>query len=65
MERVQESTDEFSEIREIIGRYDTLVATHMVMQFVFRKTLMIHIFLNIYLVIGLFFNYSVKKSFWW
>nr|XP_002128459.1 coiled-coil domain-containing protein 42 homolog [Ciona intestinalis] len=29
MERVQESTDEFSEIREIIGRYDTLVATHV------------------------------------
>jgi len=30
MERVQESTDEFGEIREIIGRYDTLVATHLV-----------------------------------
>ncbi|CAK8692593.1 unnamed protein product [Clavelina lepadiformis] len=29
MERIQESTDEFSEIREIIGRYDTLVATHL------------------------------------
>jgi len=29
MERVQESTDEFSEIRDIIGRYDTLVATHL------------------------------------
>ena len=30
MERVQESTDEFGEIREIIGRHDTLVATHQV-----------------------------------
>ena len=30
MEKVQESSDEFSEIREIIGRYDTLVATHLV-----------------------------------
>ena len=30
MERVQESTDEFGEIREIIGRHDTLVATHLV-----------------------------------
>jgi len=29
MEKVQESSDEFSEIREIIGRYDTLVATHL------------------------------------
>lgn len=30
MEKVQESSDEFSEIREIIARYDTLVATHLV-----------------------------------
>jgi len=29
MEQVQESTEEFSEIREIMGRYDTLVATHV------------------------------------
>ena len=37
MERVQESTDEFGEIREIIGRYDTLVATHLVISDVFKK----------------------------
>lgn len=30
MEKVQETSDEFSEIREIIARYDTLVATHLV-----------------------------------
>lgn len=29
MEKVQETSDEFSEIREIIARYDTLVATHL------------------------------------
>jgi len=29
MERVQESTDEFSEVRDIMARYDTLVATHL------------------------------------
>ena len=30
MERVQEASEEFSEIRDIISRYDTLVATHLV-----------------------------------
>lgn len=29
MESVQEATDEFSEVREIMARYDTLVATHV------------------------------------
>jgi len=29
MERVQEASEEFSEIRDIISRYDTLVATHL------------------------------------
>lgn len=41
MERVQESTDEFGEIREIISRYDTLVATNIVSRYI-KKVKVIH-----------------------
>ena len=36
LDRVLESAEEFHEIREIIARYDTLVATHQVQLFCLR-----------------------------